>query len=329
MNSNTYSRFKILGAFAFGLLLLCACQSNQEVGTLGIGGNTAASASGSPSASATPGASASVDAEMYFKIDTSWDQNNATLTHWSPLLVDGTIPSVSGISACSLPRGSAPGTDSLPAVTHTCNFHIPEAQLYYSKTNFIYGSNDYTNCKYMRFYPYFYAVNSSATPPPPATTPTPAAVNAPFTLGAVVPVNCYGFVGGVSPRPAFPEGVIATEPGTLYSSPECYNGAGTAVPGFLTRNIGLIVQTQTAQEFNFQVDSGFDLNKSSNRWISNDTANAGAAGASYTDEYLLNSMHGYTLQCLNEFGVLTYEMSITITADHTTGPPAAIYKSWR
>ena len=318
---------KISVALACTFFILSACKSSEQLGG-GTGIGSGAIATATVSASATPASvGASVDAEIYFKLDTAWDQSDAVFTHWTPIVVDGLPPAIPNVGACSVPRGAAPGTDGVPSVPHTCNFHFPEAQLYYSNVRFIYGTSDTTNCKYIKFDPYFYELNAGGTPPAPGTTPTPAPVPETWLAGGTPTlISCFGNAGGY--RPVFPMGLELTEL-LIYLTSGCSNGPATTITGFPATNVGLLSETQLAQEFHFDVTSAFKNNQASNRWISNDTTNRGAAGSSYSGEYRLNSMHGYTVQCVNEFGVLTYEMSITITADHTTGPPAAIFKSWR
>lgn len=320
---------KISVALACTFFILSACKSSEQLGGgTGIGTGSGAVATPTVSASATPvSVGASVDAELYFKLDTAYDAPVTPPTHRVPLLVDGVIPSVSSASACSLPIGTTSGSDAIPAVTHTCEFHVPELELYYSNANFIYGSNDNAKCKLLKFDPYFYELSAEANPPAPGSTPAPAPYPIPWTVGTVPPVPCYGNAAGFGYL--FAQGVELLQTPFIYLTLGCLNGPATKINGFPTAAIGLLGETKSSNEFSFSVPSAYTAGQASNRWLSNDTASKAAAGASYAGEYRLNSIHGYTVQCLNQYGVLMYEMTINIVADHTLGPPAALYKGWR
>jgi len=304
---------------------LCGCES-QTVVDSAPGSETTATPTVTPAATPTP-VPASLNSELYFQLISAWDQAPSNPSYFAPSTVDGSPPVFPQSTSCMVAYGESPGPGNAGALNHSCTFDIPEAQLYYSNLTLVMGSADLANCSYMIFYPYFYEINGSTTPPVPGGAATPAPIPVPWlTSDTVTEASCYGYSAGLTL--AFAQGIPAVETPPIYTTAGCYNGPATTIPNFPS-GFSILTETENIQQTTFSIPSGFSQGQASNRWVANDSTNIAAAGSSYTGEYLLSSMHGYTLQCLNQFGVLTYQMAITIIADHTTGPPATVYQSWR
>ena len=328
--SKHYSRLNLISACAITFMLLTACKSEELVnGVAGTGGTATAVATATPVPTGTPVTvlPASYDGELYFTLSSAWDQAPAVLTNFSPTLVDGMTPILPIASACLLPFGQAPAPGNAAALTHTCNFQIPEAQMYFSNIRLKIGSSDPNNCRYLKFYPYFYEVNGPGGPPAIGSAP-PAGTAIPWTVSQAppAPVPCFGMTGVNLP---VQKGVPAAELARIYSTTGCYNGPATLIANF-PFDTSLTSESQYSQEITFAIPSASSGKQLSNRWTSNDSVDITAAGASVGGEYFLSSMHSYVAQCLNSYGVLTYQTKITIGAVLDAGGAAATsYKSWR
>ena len=332
MSSQKFINLNLLGAAVIGAFIYVGCESSTVVNNAGTGGTGGTDTTPTPSPTAGPTAAGLYDSELYFTVTTAWDQSLTDTSSWIPELVDGSAPTAPLPSACLIPFGEAPGSVNPAALTHTCKFTIPEAQLYLSQVQFAAGTTDSAQCKYMKFYPYFYELDDGLTPPFTGAVSTPTPVPVPWLISnSPTPVGCYG-AGGAGYTEPYEAGNPLLEAEPIYSTAGCFNGAATAmITGFPGTGFSLLQETESSQQFTLSpIPSAFTSHQATNRWVSNDTANINAQGNAFNGEYLLGSMHGYNFQCFNEFGVLMYQTKITIAVESDySGTNAAIYRAWR
>ncbi len=210
---------------------------------------------------------ASVAADLYLAVETAWEQTPTEFTRH-------------GI--CQIDRGSG-------ATTQTCTIRIPEGELFFSKTKFIFGTDDATTCHRVQFIPMYYQTSVNA-----------AYLN--FWESAPAAVNCAG---------ATPANRI----------PGCFWGAGPRLYSSWPTPMGKYFNTSGGLEGSEEMDSGnsggLNDNVSVCNKIDDPTTSITRGGV---DHYEANSSFPYNVKCIDKYGQTQKEIFVYIgDADLSTG----------
>jgi hypothetical protein len=252
-------------------LVLAGCVSEEDKGANASG----SSSSGGSSGTTTGGG-------LYLKVESAYDMTPD----------DKTVQ-----ANCSIPLDSAAGT------TDTCTVTMPEADLYFGRLTFTYGTGDPDQCAVVNFKPYYYQGSSAAN---------------------------FDAIYKLDYDPASPTDCSASP-----ISSDCFNGVAVQiVPDFPSKRY-LYIETSAALESTVEAPSANELDLSSNAYSSNNmsaanrtsdqwdpTSIVGGTTGSDNKTYLANTLQDYTVECRDVKYELIYQ--ITLTVNSTPGSTISI-----
>ncbi len=253
---------KTLNALFVGFILVCllaACHPEKK--------SASSLSSTDPTAEEQVVPGVESESPLYIALQRKWESQpteDAYTTH----------------AVCAFPSGSISGASK------SCTLTVPEGTLYYSKINFLVGTNLHKSCPILTFRPYYYKKSSDANF-------TPDGHDTDFdcqTDNSTTPKECYG---GAAPAmlDKFPQYT------GRYFLP--YKNMATSFP-LGTENS---LQTYYGANVNFLV--------------TNDRTNRALGKAAGPGAHIANSFRDYTVTCENYWGDVLFDILLTIKDENT------------
>lgn len=238
--------------------------------------------------SSTSDSTVTSNTALYFRLGLKWEgvADSASFTDWAE---------DSG-EACNISADSPLVDRSI-----TCNFTVPEAQLYYSQLQFKMGTKTVASCPIIKFRPYYYQRSNLA--PVEDDPGTPGDDTAP------------GYI---------PPGEDTDYDCSKAEDPQCFGGAApTLVPDF-PENRGVYTLSHVAAESAYVLPAENTLRYYGgtlvNYLATNNLSSAARAlsetGTAARKERVANTYVDYRVSCENYWGETLYDMTLKISDEN-------------